>query len=217
MIFTLAIKSLRNRKFTAGLTVLSIGLAVTLLLGVERILLEAREGFASTISGTDLVVGARGSPVHLLLYSVFRIGNPTNNVAWESYRAVAARPEVAWAIPLSLGDSHRGFRVLGTTQDYFEHFRFARNHNLEFVQGGPFKADDDAVLGAEVAQRFGYRIGDSMVIAHGTRQMPIWGYEFWVEEGADVTAERDAREIIDRLVDYLESIQEPADGGRRFR
>ena len=59
--------------------------------------------------------------------------------------------------------------------------------------------------------------GRSMVIAHGTRQMPIWGYEFWVEEGADVTAERDAREIIDRLVDYLESIQEPADGGRRFR
>jgi putative ABC transport system permease protein len=168
MIFTLAIKSLRNRKFTAGLTVLSIALAVTLLLGVERIRTQAREGFASTISGTDLVVGARGSPVHLLLYSVFRIGNPTNNVAWHSYQAIASRPEVAWAIPLSLGDSHRGFRVLGTTHDYFEHLRFAGNHKLEFVQGAPFKADDDAVLGAEVAQRLGYRIGDSIVIAHGS-------------------------------------------------
>ena len=167
MVLTLAIKSLRNRKFTAALTLLSIGLAVTLLLGVERIRTEAREGFASTISGTDLVVGARGSPVHLLLYSVFRIGNATNNIRWDSYRAIAARPEVAWTIPLSLGDSHRGFRVLGTTRDYFEHLRFARNHPLEFAQGAPFKDAHEAVLGAEVAQALGYRIGVPIVIAHG--------------------------------------------------
>src|ERR1700693_4224484 len=119
MIPSLAIKSLRNRRFTAGLTVLSIAFAVALLLGVERIRQESREGFAATISGTDLVVGARASPVHLLLYSVFHIGNATNNVRWESYRALALRPEVAWTIPLSLGDSHRGYRVLGTNQDFF--------------------------------------------------------------------------------------------------
>jgi putative ABC transport system permease protein len=168
MILALAIKSLRNRKFTAALTVLSIALAVVLLLGVERIRSEARESFAATISGTDLIVGARSSPVHLLLYSVFRIGNATNNVRWDSYEALANRPEVAWTIPLSLGDSHRGFRVLGTTQDYFEHFRFGRGRKLDLAQGKRFEDAHDAVLGAEVAEALGYKLGQSIVIAHGT-------------------------------------------------
>ena len=73
--FTLAIKSLRNRKFTTILTIVSIALSVTLVLGVERIRKEARTSFTNTISGTDLIVGARSGPVQLLLYSVFRIGN----------------------------------------------------------------------------------------------------------------------------------------------
>src|SRR5262245_41801413 len=149
MVLALAIKSLRNRKFTAALTVLSIALAVMLLLGVERIRSESRESFASTVSGTDLIVGARSSPVHLLLYSVFRIGNATNNLGWQSYRAVAERPEVAWTIPLSLGDSHRGFRVLGTNTGYFEHFRFGRGRQLELTQGRAFSGEHDAVLGAD--------------------------------------------------------------------
>ena len=167
MILALAVKSLRNRKLTAVLTVLSIALAVMLLLGVERLRSESRESFAATISGTDLVVGARSSPVHLLLFSVFRIGNATNNIRWDSYRAIAQRPDVVWTIPLSLGDSHRGFRVLGTTGEYFEHFRFGRDRKLEFAQGGPFNDTLDAVLGADVAVKFGYKSGDSIVIAHG--------------------------------------------------
>ena len=171
MILALAIKSLRNRKFTAALTVLSIALAVLLLLGVERIRQEARESFASTISGTDLIGGARSSPVHLLLYSVFRIGNATNNVRWDSYSATAARPEVAWTIPISLGDTHRGFRVLGTTQDYFEHFRYARDRRLELARGRRFADEHDAVLGAEVAQALGYRLDQAIVIAHGAGEV----------------------------------------------
>ena len=167
MVLTLAIKSLRNRRFTAGLTVLSIALSVMLLLGVERIREEARESFTSTISGTDLIVGARSSPVHLLLSSVFRIGNATNNVSWDTYRIIAQRPEIAWTIPISLGDSHRGFRVLGTTQDYLDHFRFARGRRLELTQGSVFANTHDAVLGAEVASSLGYRLGQSIVIAHG--------------------------------------------------
>ncbi len=115
MILGLAFKSLKNRRLTAALTVVSIALSVTLLIGVERVRNETRESFASTISGTDLIVGARGGPVQLLLYSVFRIGNATNNISWESFEDIARHPKVAWTVPLSLGDSHRGFRVLGTT------------------------------------------------------------------------------------------------------
>ncbi|HWQ39962.1 MAG TPA: ABC transporter permease [Burkholderiales bacterium] len=171
MIFALALKSLRNRTATAGLTVLSIALAVMLLLGVERIRTESREGFAATISGTDLIVGARTSPAHLLLYSVFRIGNPTNNLRWASYRAIAQRREVAWTIPLSLGDSHRGFRVLGTTADYFAHYRFSRGRRLELASGRVFEKTHDAVLGAEVAEKLNYKVGDRLVIAHGAGEV----------------------------------------------
>jgi putative ABC transport system permease protein len=167
MILTLAIKSLRNRRLTAGLTVLSIALAVMLLLGVERIREEARDSFTSTLSGTDLIVGARSSPVHLLLSSVFRIGNATNNLTWDTYQVLAQRPEIAWTIPISLGDSHRGFRVLGTTQDYLDHYRFARDRRLELAEGRPFAGSHDAVLGAEVSSSLGYRLGQTIVIAHG--------------------------------------------------
>lgn len=167
MIAALAFKSLRNRKLTAGLTALSIALSTLLLLGVERIRHESRESFASTISGTDLVVGARTSPVHLLLAAVFHIGNATNNVSWKSYRAFSERSDVAWTIPLSLGDSHRGYRVLGTTSAYFEHLRFGRDRGLVVEQGRALAGEHDAVLGAEVARALHYRIGDPIVIAHG--------------------------------------------------
>ncbi|MGD8497906.1 MAG: ABC transporter permease [Chromatiales bacterium] len=166
-ILSLAWRSLVNRRLTAALTVTSIALSVVLLVGVERLRHEARASFANTISGTDLIVGARSGPVQLLLYSVFRIGNPTNNISWESYQDIAAEPSVDWTVPLSLGDSHRGYRVLGTTTDYFRHYRFARDRELVFAEGRPFDDLYDAVLGAEVAEDLGYVLGDSIVIAHG--------------------------------------------------
>jgi len=171
MILPLAIKSLRNRRVTAGLTVLAIALSVALLLAVERVREESRETFASSVSGTDLIVGARTSPVNLLLSSVFRIGNTTSNVRWDSYQKIAAMPEVAWTIPLSLGDSHRGYPVLGTTRDYFDHYRFGRDRKLELAQGDRFSDADGTVLGAEVAAALGYRLGQPIVIAHGSGEV----------------------------------------------
>jgi len=166
-ILSLAGKSLWNRRLTSALVVLSIALSVALLLGVERLRTQARASFANTLSGTDLIVGARGSPLNLLLYSVFRIGDPTNNVSWRSYQTFAAHPQVAWTVPLSLGDSHQGFPVLGTTEAYFQHYRHGRNQSLRFAEGREFTDVFDAVLGAAVAGRLGYSPGQSIVIAHG--------------------------------------------------
>jgi putative ABC transport system permease protein len=170
-ILGLAAKSLRNRRFSVALTALSIALSVMLLLGVERIRGEVRASFTSTISGTDLIVGARSGPVQLLLYSVFRLGDPTQSIAYESYEEIARHPQVAWTIPLSLGDSHRGYRVLGTTHAYFEHFRYARERGLELEAGRVFGDALEAVLGAEVAAQLGYRLGDSIVVAHGAGEV----------------------------------------------
>ena len=163
----LAVKSVLNRRLTAGLTVLSVAVSVALLVGVDRIRTEARAGFANTISGADLIVGARGGPLNLLLYSVFRIGDATSGIGWDSYEAVAERPEVAWTIPLSLGDSHRGYRVLGTTEAYLEHYRHGRDQRLELVAGTGLSGVRDAMLGAEVADSLGYVVGDSIVVSHG--------------------------------------------------
>jgi putative ABC transport system permease protein len=164
---TLAVKSLKNRKFTTIMTVASIALSVTLLLGVERIRKEAKASFTKTVSGTDLIVGARTGPLQLLLYSVFRIGNATNNISWQSYQEIARNPNVKWTIPISLGDSHHGYRVMGTNADYFEHFRFAGGRRLEFSEGRIFQGVFDAVLGADVARALGYRLKDAIIIAHG--------------------------------------------------
>ena len=142
-------------------------MSVALLLGVQKLRTAAREGFANTVSGVDLIVGARSGQINLLLYSVFRVGDATANVSWETYQKVARRSDVAWTIPLSLGDSHRGFRVLGTNLDYFRHYRFAGSRQLAFESGRPFADLYDAVLGAEVARALGYKVGDPIVVSHG--------------------------------------------------
>jgi putative ABC transport system permease protein len=163
----LAWRSLWNRSTTAMLTIAAIAISVSLLLGVEKMREAAREGFANTVSGVDLIVGSRSGPLNLLLYSVFRVGDATANVTWASYQVVANHRDVAWTIPISLGDSHRGFRVMGTTGAYFEHYMFAGDRALAFASGKPFADLYDTVLGADVAEQLGYKLGDEIVIAHG--------------------------------------------------
>ena len=163
----LVVSSLWSRRLAALFVVLAVAVSTVLYLSVERLRTGAWQSFASTISGTDLIVGARSGGVQLMLYSVFRIGNATNNITWESVQDVAAMENVAWTVPLSLGDSHRGFRVVGTSGAYFERYRYGRDRTLEFAEGGRFDDLFDVVIGAEVADALGYRVGDRIVVAHG--------------------------------------------------
>jgi len=170
----LALASLANRRFTAWLTVFAIALSVCLLLAVERIRTETRSSFASTISGTDLIVGARSGSINLLLYSVFRLGNATNNIRWDSFETIARDPKVKWAIPISLGDSHRGYRVMGTSRAYFEHYQYGRGQALQLAQGQTLADDPFAVvLGAEVAEALHYQLGQQLVLAHGVASISL--------------------------------------------
>ena len=164
---SLVFRSLMNRRGTVFLTVASIAVSAALLSVVDRVRTDAQTSFANTISGTDLIIGARSGDLNLLLYSVFRIGNATNGISWASYEEIRSRPEVAWTIPMSLGDAHRGYRVLGTNHSYFEHYRFADQRTLTFAAGKQFTAPTDAVVGAEVAERLGYEPGQKIVISHG--------------------------------------------------
>ncbi|WPH22054.1 ABC transporter permease [Variovorax paradoxus] len=170
-LFSIAWRSAWNRRFTLALTVFSIALSTFLLLGVERIRTELRENFASSVSGTDLIVGARTGSTQLLLYSVFRIGAATNNISWKSVQALAAHRGVEWVVPLSLGDSHRGFAVLATSPEYFTRFRYGNRQSLALREGRPFSALFDAVVGAEVADKLGYHVGQKITLAHGSGEL----------------------------------------------
>ena len=159
--------SLWSRRLAVAFVVVAVAVSSLLFVTVERLRSGAFESFASTISGTDLIVGARSGGVQLMLYAVFRIGNATNNITWESVEDVAALPNVDWVVPLSLGDSHRGYRVVGTSAAYFERLRYGRDRALELRDGTAFGDLFDVVLGAEVADALGYGVGDRIVVAHG--------------------------------------------------
>ena len=175
-ILAVALRSAWSRRGTLALVLLSVALSSFLLLGVERLRQDVRENFAQSVSGTDLIVGARGGSLQLLLYAVFRIGSATNNVELSSLEDIARHRAVAWMVPLSLGDSHRGFPVLATTSGYFEHFRYGDKQPLRLAQGRAFSGDlaglYDVVLGAEVAERLGYGLGHRLTLSHGGSEMP---------------------------------------------
>lgn len=175
-LLAVALRSAWNRRGTLSLVALSVALSTFLLLGVERIRSDVRENFSRSVSGTDLIVGARTGPVQLLLYAVFRVGGATNNVRMDSLRQVASHRAVAWMVPLSLGDSHRGFPVLATTTEYFERFRYGDRQPLALAQGRAFAGTLDglyeAVVGAEVADALGYRLGQRITLSHGSGTIP---------------------------------------------
>ncbi|MGB1237071.1 MAG: ABC transporter permease [Pseudomonadales bacterium] len=166
--FKLSWQSLKNRRLSATLTLLIIALSTTLLLSVDRIRLDVRHSFSNTISDTDLIVGARTGALNLLLYSVFRIGDASNNMSWQSYLKLQKKRNVKWTVPLSLGDSHRGYRVLGTSDAYFKHYKYANKQPLHLQSGTPFSNTFEVVLGSEVAKKLNYPLHQNIVLAHGT-------------------------------------------------
>lgn len=166
-LLSLAWASLRNRAVATALTVVAIALSVALLVGVEQIRAGARESFSGTISQVDLIGGPRAGTVSLLLYTVFRMGAPLNNIKYETWEHFDKHPAVAWTIPLTFGDSHKGYRVVGTTDSFYANYRFRRTRQIEFAQGRKPAGALDVALGSEVAERLGYALGAKIVLTHG--------------------------------------------------
>ena len=175
--FKLVFKSLQNRAFTSVLTLISVMLSVMLFIGVERVRRGARESFANTISQTDLIVGAKGGSIQLLLYTVFRIGSATANISYGTYEKLKAHPDIAWTIPYSLGDSHRGYRVVGTDGHFYRHYHYRRGQKIQMAAGREAQKIFDVVLGSEVAQKLGYQVGSKLVLSHGTEEISLQNHE----------------------------------------
>lgn len=171
--WSLAWRSAWSRRHALAMVALSVSVSVLILLGVQQLRHDARQSFTQALSGVDLIVGPRGSASELMLYSVFQVGRPSRNMAHEAYVALRALSQVRWAVPVQLGDTYRGFPVLGTTPELFEVFQ-TQGARLQWAQGRPFadpQADAgavvEAVLGAQVAARHGLSVGDRLVLTHG--------------------------------------------------
>ncbi len=194
----LCLKSLLNRRFVASLTVVGIALSVALILGVERLRTEARASFANSASGIDLIVAARGNDVQILMATVFGVGSTGTGISWDSFEMVEDLPQIAWTVPLMMGDNHRGYPVIGTSESYFDRFRHSGGEPLAFRSGGAFTGPDSAVVGAEVAQTLGYGPGTVIVNAHGSGEVA-----FDVHDEAPFTISgvlAPSRTAVDRMV-----------------
>ena len=165
--WTLAWHSAWNRRLVLSLTAFAVALSTFVLLSISRVRSDVQDSFSQAVSGTDLIVGARTSPIELLMYSVFRMGGVSRNIRESSLAPLQNHRAVAWVVPLSLGDSHRGYPVVATTAAYFAHFRHGDGQPLVLAQGRHFDGPEEAVLGADVAARLGYQIGDKLVLSHG--------------------------------------------------
>ncbi|PSF08273.1 peptide ABC transporter permease [Marinobacter fuscus] len=164
---SLTAASLWYRRRALSLIGLTLTLSITLMLGIQYLRTEVRQSFTSTISGTDLIVGARSGQLNLLLYTVFHIGDATNNIRWSTYQALQNDARIDWLIPISLGDSYRGFRVVSTNDQFLARFRYGNDQPLSLTQGAWFNDLFDVVLGADVARRLGHQLDEQIVLSHG--------------------------------------------------
>ncbi len=156
-------KPLQNSIIT-GIVALAIALTVTLLLVAEGL----HQGFVRATEPFDLIVGAKGSPIQLVLNTVFLQDNPVGNIPEEILEELKRQPGVAAAIPLGFGDNYRGYRIVGTTGDIFAQPGIAKAPRwFQLEVGKFFSAPYEAVIGTKVAQELGLKVGDRFTSIHG--------------------------------------------------
>ena len=165
---SLLLKSMRSRIIPTSLVTISLMASMVLLLSIERIQQGAEEGFNQSISGVDAIIGPRSSSIELVLYTVFHLGRPTNNITTKTVNDVKLRGDISWLVPIALGDSHKGFRVVATEPNYFEHIKYANSQPLVFSKGVAFAELSEAVLGSDVAEKLSYTVGSKIQITHGS-------------------------------------------------
>ena len=153
-----------SRPLAASLNLLMLTLGLASITFVLLVSQQISRAFERDLAGIDVVVGAKGSPMQLILSGVFHLDVPTGNVPLAAVKALEKNPQIAKVIPISLGDSFRGFRIVGTTLDYIKHY----NAQLDAIAGGALWAKPmQAVIGSQVARQTGLKVGNTFAGSHG--------------------------------------------------
>jgi len=166
--FKLLIKSVRSRLLPVSLVIITLMASMVLLLSIERVQKATEAGFNQSISGVDTIIGPRSSSLELVLYTVFHLGRPTNNITMKTIDYIKQREDVEYLVPIALGDSHQGFRVIATEKNYFKYIKYSGDKPLSFSSGQAFEEISGAVIGADVAKRLNYQVGTKIHISHGS-------------------------------------------------
>jgi putative ABC transport system permease protein len=161
MLFKISWKNILGKKLNSFLCILLMTLGIAMISLLMLLGKQLQDKFAKNISGIDLVVGAKGSPLQLILSSIYQIDNPTGNVYLDDVAAIAQNPLVKEMIPLSMGDNYQGFRIVGTNKKYFEHFK------TQIASGKMLKGNLEVVLGASTAKIANLKVGDTFASSHG--------------------------------------------------
>ena len=154
-------------RLSSGLSILLMGFGVGLMLLMLTAQKNINSAFRNNINGIDMVIGAKGSPLQIILSSVYHLDNPTGNISAKDAKRVATKAMVKSAIPLSFGDSYNGYKILGTTEAYFQLYSSA------IAEGSLFTAPFEVVLGSQVAEKLGLALGDTFYGRHGLQSESI--------------------------------------------
>lgn len=168
-LFFIVQRSLRQHALSTLITTLSIAIGTGLVMAVVAIRAQSVSAFTGGPIGFDAVLGARGSPLQLVLNTVFHLETSPGNIPWTMYQAVKNDPRVELAIPYALGDNYHGFRIVGTTTVLFTEFEYRKGVRFRMREGGRFFDPDrqEAVLGSYASQRLGLKVGDKFNPYHG--------------------------------------------------
>ncbi|WP_298394684.1 FtsX-like permease family protein [Flavobacterium sp.] len=162
MIAKLAWRNIWFKPLNTLLSIILLSSSVAIITVLILLQKQFEEKFSSNIDGVDLVLGAQGSPMQLILSSVYHIDNPTGNISYDSAKVWMNHPFIEKAIPLAFGDNYRGFKIVGTNSDYLDKYQ------AKIAKGKLFDKNFEVVIGSEVAQKLNLKIGDKFQGTHGS-------------------------------------------------
>ncbi|WP_418512977.1 ABC transporter permease [Corallibacter sp.] len=202
-IWKISIKNLFHKPLYTFLSILSLAISIGLLLGIKQLDASVKQQFDNSLGNIDLVIGAKGSPLQLVLASIMHIDNPTGNVSYKEAKKIGKNPLIKTAVPISYGDNYKGYRIVGTTE------LFANFYEAELEEGKPIKKPMEVILGHTVAQQLGLKIGDTFLSSHGFKDNTM---DVHTEPLTVVGIYKPTQKVIDRLiVTNLESIWDAHD------
>ncbi|MEO9893913.1 ABC transporter permease [Aurantibacter sp.] len=194
----ISLKNFLHKPLYAFLSIFSLSISIGLLLGIQQLDTSIQNQFENGLGKVEMVVGAKGSPLQLVLSSVLHIDNPTGNIAFSEVEKMAKNPLVKSAVPISYGDNYKGYRIVGSTLD------FDKLYDAEILEGRAVETSMETVIGNDVAQQLGMNVGDTFLSSHGLTENSIEEHN---QSFTVVGIYKPAYKVIDRLiVTTLESI-----------